>query len=379
MAVDPSQMGQQNPAGFQLPGGGGQNEPSPRVFQTPDGQWWEYDPRRPEGQRFAPATVSGQQIGGAKPSTDKAPQLIHDRAGNVIGYWDPDKPQQPIYFDANQQGSQVPTPLGGGYVYNPASGQVESLPPQQTPQNPTLHNAGSTVLQQQPDGSVRPVYIDQAAIARQQAEIDDARNRTQIAAQQAANQAMQGNVSAFNGWWNNYLQAAQGDETAQQNAFTRDRTLLYDLPRQQVADENQARLNQYQAAANQGTYETGRFNAGRGAAQDRVMAMMQTLPYRASPAFAQQFAQRRAQESSGQPLTPYSADAFTFQAPNFNAERQAGYAEAGVTGGLPDFESLLRRTPAFATMDPEELRRIQAHLNLAYVPPPSLTGALVGG
>lgn len=347
----------------------GAQQAAPRVFQAQDGSWWEYDPRRPEGQRFSPATTAnGQQIGGVKPPADKAPSLIRDRNGNPIGYWDPDKPQTPVYFDQAAMGSQVPTPLGGGYIWNPANKQVEYLPTQPTPQNPTLHNAGNTVLQQLPDGSVRPVYTNLPGIAKDQAAIDAENRRLQLQAQAEQRMGRGQDIQGFNSYWANLINASQADEQAQQNAFTRDTRLLYDLPRQQLADENAAQQAQYQTASTIGQYETGRFNAGRGAANDRVMAMLQTLPYRASPQFAQQFAQRRAQEAAGEKLTAYTPEAFTFRAPDLNAERQAGYAEAGVTGGVPNFEELLARSPAFATMDPEELRKIRMNLSLAYVP-----------
>lgn len=288
--------------------------------------------------------------------------------------------------------SQVPIPLGnGGYVVNPATGAMEYLPPQPTPQGIGYQPMGNTVLQTLPDGTVRPVFVDQAAIARQQAELEDARTRTALQGQQVYQQGQQQQgqqayqnaqleQQSFNNYWNNVIAASQADESAQQNAFTRDYRLLYELPRTQVADENQARLNQYQAAASQGTYETGRFNAGQNAADARVRQLMETLPYRASPQFAQQFATRRAQEAQRQPLTPYTADAFTFRAPDFEGARRAGYAEAGVQpGGLPSFEALLQRTPAFATMSPEELKRLQMQMSFAYAPPPPVKTALAGG
>jgi hypothetical protein len=341
---------------------------------------WIFQPGGLHGARFVGSFTDDKQADNYRQETQQAgapPRVI----GNAkTGYWQYNAATGQYDTPATGEGgNQSPTPLGGGYIWNPATNAVETLPPQQTPTSPTLHNAPHAVIQQLPDGSTRVVYTDTAGIAQDQAAIDaknqeleDARNRTRI-------QAGQADTQAFNSYWSNIINASQQDETAQQNAFTRDYRLLYELPRTQVADENQARLNQYQAAANQGTYETGRYNAGTTAADSRVRAMLETLPYRASPQFASEFAARRAQEAARQPLTPYSADAFRLPAPDLEGARQAGYAQAGVTGGLPSFEQLLQRTPAFATMSPEELKRLQLQMSLAYVPPPSLSGALAGG
>lgn len=320
----------------------------------------------------------------AATNTNRAPQIIRDpKTGRPLGYWDPDQPDAVIPFPDTQ--TNQPTPLGGGYVWNPAAGNgagaVEELPPQQPAQGYGIHTAGNVTFQTRPDGSVVPVYTDRAAIAARQAELEDARARTQIAGQQADTSrwqaetaAQQGNLSAFNSYYNNLIAASQADETAQQRGFERDVKTLYDLPRQQMADQNQALLNQYTAAGQRGTYETGVFGAGRQAAADRVRTQMDLLPYKAGPQFGAEFAQRRQQEAAGQALTPYSQGAIMMPQPDLEAERTAGYREAGVTGPLPSFDDLLRRSPSFATTDPEELARLQRHLMLSYVPPAGLAG-----
>lgn len=346
------------------------NPPAPRVFQDKDGRWWIFNPTKPEGQQLTPATVNGQQLV-ASPDPKNAQiatvngvpgQIVQDAQGNAtfrpLG-GAPGAPPPTIHSDA------------GTLAWNAQAGEFQLIAGTEPRQpNPQIVQSGNVTGRINPDGTFTPIYTNAAGVAKDQAAIDAENRRLQIQADAEARMGRGQDIQGFNSYWANLINASQADEQAQQNSFTRDTRLLYDLPRQQLADENAALQSRYQTAGTIGQYETGRFNAGRGAANDRVMAMLQTLPYRASPQFAQQFAQRRAQEAGGQPLTPYTADAFQFKAPDLNAERQAGYAEAGVTGGVPSFEQLLARSPAFATADPAEIKRIRDQLLFAYQPAP---------
>lgn len=307
-------------------------------------------------------------------------------------FWVDPTSHQPYQIVDNPDGSKGLRPISGNVPGAPTAHQTPqgmvvwgptgddptphwSLIPGtgQTQPSPTLHNAGNTVLQQGPDGTIRPVYVDQAGIAKDQAAVEAERERIRIAQQQANNAARQGDVQGFNSWYANYVNAAQLDETTRQNQFKIDTTLNYDMPRQQVADENAALTSRFQAANTIGQYETNRFNAGRGAAQDRWLGYMQSLPYRASPQFVQEYSQRAAQEAQGVPIgerTAYSPAALTISGPSMDAQRQAGYAEAGVTGGLPTFDQVLAKAPAFAAMDPAALKKYNDMLMFAYQPPP---------
>lgn len=245
--------------------------------------------------------------------------------------------------------------------------------------NPQVTNNGRSTIRVNPDGTSTVIYTDLAGQAQDQATIDATRERNRLEGR-GQDVTMRGqdvtahgqDLNAFYQQQSNLIAAAGLDETALGNAFQRDKFLQYELPRQQVADENAALLNRFQAAGTIGTYNTEHFNAGARAAAERYQGLMQSMPYRASPTFLSEFAQRAAQQQQGQDLTPYSQAAFEVHVPTMDAERQAGYAEAGVTGPPPTFEQLMAQAPSFNTLDPADLARVRRFMGIAYSPPPSL-------
>lgn len=248
----------------------------------------------------------------------------------------------------------------GRYAYNPQTGNYDI---QVTP--PVADSTRAPAVQHQTDQFGNVWRYDPTGQRPPEIVGTNPEVRSQLAAREARERAQdQRAASADERGWATLLQqidqqaaanmiaVAQFEQQADQQDWERGWKTEVDLPFRTVADERAAQTAEMGTAGTIGGYETGRFNAARGLASDRVKQLMDQLPYKASGKFLRQYAESSSPEYRGKPY-PFTWDAFNIQPPDLEGARQQGMTEA--YAALPTWESLMERTPPVARMSPEQV------------------------